>query len=393
MYVKIINPKTNGRKVYSNSGSSQRCVNYLVAEAKKAGTEATFFGPSGSGPKTAAEAVALLDGNVKGLGEKAPKFHSLVLSPSTDELLLIGNNPKALEQYTHNVMGLYAENFNLKNGADLSEEHLVWTATIHQERQNRGTDEGGQGEKKDGLQTHVHIMVSARDANQKITLNPQTTPDRFNRVQFHAEAVVQMEIQFGRVVPLDVAAAEPTRWELVQQKVQEIKSRAASNKKERKPLTSEQLAAKDTRLDGLVARVNTKLDERTQLDPVRVREIAKERDYDLVFFSTLGRIERNAEKGTYTPEPYEYLITGRVAREPQLDMGQDMDPANYFTPISKRREAPQQLAGMLALERSAQKLEESIAARRRSQEVPKVVEIVRERVREIVPEKSQEWER
>ena len=36
MYVKIINPKTNGRKVYSNSGSSQRCVNYLVAEAKKA---------------------------------------------------------------------------------------------------------------------------------------------------------------------------------------------------------------------------------------------------------------------------------------------------------------------------------------------------------------------
>ena len=143
----------------------------------------------------------------------------------------------------------------------------------------------------------------------------------------------------------------------------------------------------------MVARVNTKLDERTQLDPARVREIAKERDYDLVFFSTLGRIERNAEKGTYTPEPYEYLITGRVAREPQLDMGEDMDPANYFTPISKRREAPQQLAGMLALERSAQKLEESIAARRRSQEVPKVVEIVRERVREIVPEKSQEWER
>lgn len=393
MYVKIINPKTNGRKAYNNSGSSQRCVSYLVAEAKKTGAEATFFGPSGSEPKTAAEAVALLDGNVKGLGEKAPKFHSLVLSPSTDELLLIGNNPKALEQYTHNVMGLYAENFRLKNGPDLHEEHLVWTATIHQERQNRGTDEGVQGEQKDGLQTHVHIMVSARDANQKFTLNPQTTPDRFNRVRFHAEAVVQMEMQFGRVRVLDVAVAEPIRRELVEQKIEEIKRKAAANQKEKKPLTPEQVTAKDARIDEQVARINTKLYESMHLDPARVKEIAKERQYDRVFFSTLERIERNEEKGTYTPEPYEYLTTGRVARLPQLDEGQAVDPADYLTPMPKGWQEPEQLAGMQALERSLQKLEESIAARRRAQEVPKVVEKVREIVREIVPEKSQEWER
>ena len=390
MYVKIINPKTNGRKVYNNSGSSQRCVNYLVAEAKKTGTEATFFGPSGSEPKTAAGAVALLDGNVKGLGEKVPKFHSLVLSPSTDELLLIGNNPKALEQYTHNVMGLYAENFNLKKGERLREESLVWTATIHQERTNRGTDEGVQGEKKDGLQTHVHIMVSARDADQKITINPLGTVSRFNRVRFHAEAVVQMEMQFGRVRVLDVAVAEPIRRELVEQKMEEIKSKAAANQKERKPLTPEQVAAKDTRIDVQVARINTKLYESMHLDPARVKEIAKERQYDRVFFSTLGRTESNAVKGTYTPEPYEYLATGRVSRLPHFDMDGGLEVESAPSPFHFEYEKAPEITGGgdAALRRSIDKLEEAIAARNRAHDAPRVAE----KVREIVPVRGQELE-
>lgn len=55
-------------------------------------------------------------------------------------------------------------------------------------------------------------------------------PDRFNRVQFHAESIVQIEIQFERVLPLDVTAAEPARWEVVQQKVQEINRRPIKKK-------------------------------------------------------------------------------------------------------------------------------------------------------------------
>ncbi len=393
MYVKIINPKTNGRKIYNNRGSSQRCVNYLVGEAKKTGGEATFFGPPGSEPKTAAEAVALLDTNVKGLAKDDPKFHSLVLSPSYDELLLVGNNPNALESYTQKVMGLYAENFILKNGEQLGEESLVWTATIHRERTNRGTDEGVQGEKKDGLQTHIHIMVSARDADQKITLNPLGRLDRFNRVTFHAEAVVQMEMQFGRVRLLDVAVPEPTRRQMVEKKIEEIKSKAAANQKVPTPLTPEQVATKDARLDVQITRVNSKLLDTQQLDPSQVKEIAKKRKYDLVFFSTLGRIERNAEKGNYTPEPYAYLTTGRVARIPQLDEGEAVDPADYFTPFPKRRPEPELSAGMQAMQRSIDKLEEAIAARNRAQDVPKVAEKIKEKVREIVPVKQQQWER
>ena len=262
MYAKVINPATNGRKVYNNAGSSQRCASCLAKESKEAGGEATFFGAPGTEPKTAAEVVEMLDGNVKGLGKDDPKFHSLVLSPSADEMLLIGNDPKALESYTQNVMDLYAKNFNLKNGRELGEANLVWAATIHQERPNRGTDEGVQGEKKVGLQTHIHVMVSARDVDQKIALNPLGKADRFSRVQFQAEAVTQMEVQFGRVVPLALTAKEPTRRERVEQKVEEITSKAAANRKEKAPLTPEQIAAKDARLDVQVARVNSKLPAR-----------------------------------------------------------------------------------------------------------------------------------
>ena len=388
MYVKIINPKTNGRKVYSNRGSSQRCVNYLVAEAKQSGGEATFFGSSGSIPKSAAEAVALLDTNVKGLGKDDPKFHSLVLSPSYDELLLIGNNPKALEQYTQNVMGLYAENFSLKNGEQLGELNLVWTATIHRERANRGTDEGVQGEKKDGLQTHVHVMVSARDADQKITLNPLGKADRFNRVQFHAEAVVEMQMLFGRVTPLDVAVAEPTRQQLVEQTMEEIKSKAAANRKEPKPLTPEQVAAKDARVDAQVARINDWLEPRLHLDPSRVKEIAMERQYDPVFFSTLKRIVSNTLKGKFTSDPYEYLATGRVWRLPPLDEGVAADPADYFTPMPKGWQEPERMAGMLVIERRVEELERALAAISLNQDVGSPAE----KSLEIVPVRGQELE-
>lgn len=370
MYAKVINPKTNGRKVYNNAGSSQRCANYLAIEAKEFGVEATFFGVPGSVPQTVAEVVAMLDGNVKGLEKDDAKFHSLVLSPSSDELLLIGNDSKALEGYTQNVMELYAKNFHLKNGKELDESSLVWAATIHQERKNRGTDEGVQGEKKDGLQTHIHVMVSARDADQKITLNPLGPAHRFNRVQFQAQAVAQMEIQFGRVVPLDVAVKEPTRRELVAQRVEEITAKAAANRKEKIPLTLEQVAAKDARLDVQVARANTKLPDTAQLDPGRVKEAAKERNYDNIFYDRLGKIERNAEKGKHTPEPYQYLTTGRVAPEPQLRTGRSLDPTAIFsTPLPRRVPEPEQSAGMQALERTVQRLSRAMAVTGRTQDV------------------------
>lgn len=342
-----------------------------MKEAKETGGEASFFGAPGTEPKTAGEVVEMLDGNVKGLGKDDPKFHSLVLSPSADELLLIGNDPKALESYTQNVMDLYAKNFNLKNGKELGESNLVWAATIHQERKNRGTDEGVQGEKKEGLQTHIHVMVSARDADQKVTLNPLGKPDRFSRVQFQAEAVAQMEVQFGRVTAHDVSRPSPTRAQLVEQKKEEITSKAAANRGEKKPLTPEQVAAKDARLDAQVARLNSKLEPRLHLDPSRVKDIAKERKYDNVFYATLGQIERNAEKGKHTPDPYDYLATGRVSKLPQLRLDGGLSARSGAKPFEYNYEKPREITGggNEAIGRSIKKLGTAMAPKGRTQDV------------------------
>lgn len=120
MHAKILRPKDNGKVVYANSGSARRTANYLQKEAKENGQTAEFFG-SGGQAYTADEVVAMLDKNHKGLGKEDEKFHSLVFSPSTEEAVRLGNDPKALPQYTQDAMELYAKNFKLKNGKELGE--------------------------------------------------------------------------------------------------------------------------------------------------------------------------------------------------------------------------------------------------------------------------------
>jgi len=300
------------------------------------------------------------------------------LSPSADELRQIGDNPKALEKYTQNVMDDYAKNFTLKNGRELRESNLVWAATIHDERKYRGTDEGKQGERKEGPQTHIHLIVSARDSEQKITLNPLSTPDRFNRVQFQAKAVAQMEIQFGRVTAHDVTRPEPTRKQLIAEKADEITTKAAANKREKKPLTEVQIAAKDARLDTQVARVNTKLDASLQLNLERVKEAAKERNYDNVFYDRLGKIERNAEKGTYTHNPYEYLAIGRVSKEKELQMH---DTTSFYpTPPPPRQEKQAEFEnGISSIEQTINRLSRAMAAKNKTQDVRSEAEEEKER--------------
>ena len=368
MYVKVINPQTNGKKVYDNKGSSLRATNYLAQEAKEAGQVATFFGAPGSAQKTAGQVAEMLDGNVKGLRKDDAKFYSLVFSPSPEELAHLGNNPQALEQYTRHVMAEYAQNFTLKNGRELGEANLVWAATIHQDRKHRGTDEGMQGEKKEGLQTHIHVVVSARDADQKLTLNPLGTAGRFNRVQFQAKAAAQLEMQFGRVAEPNVTRPEPTRRQLVAEKAAEITTKAAAGKREKKPLTAEQVAAKDARLDTQVARVNFKLSADDQLDPERVKEAAKARHYDNVFYATLGKIERNAEQGKFTPDPYSYLATGRVSKLPELrEDTRPWPPTQTYSKDEKEVDTGKAIPS--ALEQSIKRLSRAMATRSRTQDV------------------------
>ncbi|QKG55023.1 DUF5712 family protein [Hymenobacter sp. BRD67] len=202
MHTKLINPKANGKNAYNNQGSAAQALNYLTHEARKNGREALFF----DGQQDALDrgsVLAALDNNVKGLRANEAKFYSLVLSPSPEELAHIGGGDEAkLRAFAREVMASYAVGFRLKDGGAVGKEDLVWGAIIHQERTHRGTDaavregEVRPGQARPGLQAHIHVVVSARDRAQRVTLNPGGRVSRFSLRDWQEEARVIFERQF-----------------------------------------------------------------------------------------------------------------------------------------------------------------------------------------------------
>lgn len=84
-----------------------------------------------------------------------------------------------MKDYTRAVMEQYAQTFNLPNGKQLSSDDLVWFAKLEHMRNGELSANS----------MHIHIIVSARDRSQSITLNPNiNNRNRFNRVQFYLKS-------------------------------------------------------------------------------------------------------------------------------------------------------------------------------------------------------------
>ncbi len=202
MITKILKPSSNGKVVYDNKGSCARLVNYLAHEARPQGKEVAYFNSSRD-DITPTEVTAGIDCNWKGLRKEDAKFYSLVISPSADELKHIGNDPEKLKTYTRQVMENYARNFGLKDSRRLEGKDLVWYATFHQGREYNGFDqpvrEGAvkAGVAKPGLQTHIHVVVSRRDAGQKISLTPAGRRERFCIQDWQKQNAQEFQQLFG----------------------------------------------------------------------------------------------------------------------------------------------------------------------------------------------------
>ncbi|SMB79367.1 hypothetical protein SAMN00120144_3120 [Hymenobacter roseosalivarius DSM 11622] len=297
MYVKLINPATHGKAAYNNSGSSAQTLNYLKQEAGRDGEEASFFGADHD-DLSAVELMQNIDSNVKGLRASEAKFYSLVLSPSESELLHIGNDEAKLKDYTRQVMAQYAANFQLKDGRQLGSQEVVWGATLHQQRSYRGTDpevSSGKvkiGEQRPGLQTHIHVIVSARDAEQKITLNPGGRRNRFDLMKWQAAAGQQFEKQFGYTAQ-------------------------AHEKLRPKQRDTSRDAGRAAKIGERVTALNLRATKEERLDPQRVQQIAQGREYDKTFYRSLATVERRAQLGQPIDNAYHLLSTGRERPEPQ----------------------------------------------------------------------------
>ena len=297
MYVKLINPATHGKAAYSNSGSSAQTLNYLKQEAGRDGEVASFFGADRH-DLSAAELMQDIDSNVKGLRASEAKFYSLVISPSESELVHIGNDEAKLKDYTRKVMEQYAANFQLKDGRQINSQDLVWGATLHQQRSYRGTDpevstgKAKIGEQRPGLQIHIHVIVSARDAEQRITLNPGGRRNRFDLMKWQAAAGKQFEKQFGYTAQ----AHEKLR----------PKQRDVSRD-----------AGRAVKIGERVVALNLRVTKEERLDPQRVQQIAQGREYDKTFYRSLATVERRAQLGQPIDNAYHLLSTGRERPEPQ----------------------------------------------------------------------------
>ncbi|MFL1013366.1 MobB family relaxase [Flavisericum labens] len=174
----------------------------------------------------AKEVIKDIDGNTAKLKKKEPKFYSITVSPSQSELRQLQNSSKDLKHYTRELMKDYVIAFNREiNGKQITINDIKYYAKVEHTRQFKGTDkqvienqpyaskilklkqeirkiEKGtlkgsvkknrqqiakleksaphqqngkrivQGMNKAGNHSHIHIIVSRKDASNKVSLSP-----------------------------------------------------------------------------------------------------------------------------------------------------------------------------------------------------------------------------
>lgn len=182
MYINITASETGG-----NKGSCSALVNYLEKEnrmAKKAEEKENWF--NGTGQDIKRHTVRMdIDNNVAKLCRDDSKFFLVNISPSQKEIRhlisLYGEEgaKEKLKEFAVNVMDKYAQNFN-RLGVG-SNRDLLWFGKLENYRYYGHKDKevkNGQkqkGERKEGQQMHIQIVVSRKDITNRIKLSPQNT--------------------------------------------------------------------------------------------------------------------------------------------------------------------------------------------------------------------------
>ena len=189
MMTRLDNPSkpSKGENVaYSNKGSVARLKNYLIKNEAKYDRSDLFFTATKNN-LSADDFYKIIDNNVKGLEKKEHKFYSFTINPSADELRFIHNDKEKLKEFVRASM----VNFNSAHKTLKESDELVWAAIIHDNRVMTAADidkyksKGGTylklGDMKPGENTHIHVVLSARDATQKKTVTVLTAKDHVSK--------------------------------------------------------------------------------------------------------------------------------------------------------------------------------------------------------------------
>jgi len=188
------------------------------------------------------EVIHGIDSNTAKLKKTEPKFYSITVNPSSRELKRLQNHREDLKRYARELMKDYAKAFNREiDGRPVTVDDIVYYAKIEQERSYKGTDKAiqenapyhgkilslkndiqqikrgkqqgdiqkklqqikqlerdaphkrhgimiKQGMKKEGVQAHIHIIVSRKDRSNRYSLSPGSKY-KASEVELHGKRV------------------------------------------------------------------------------------------------------------------------------------------------------------------------------------------------------------
>ncbi len=236
MYI-AITPQKLGQG-YSNSVSDYVAYLNKENEGLEQENQESFFNQS-EDQISSEKVISEIDSNTAKLKKREPKFYSIVISPSQRELKKIANNPVALKAYTRELMKCYADSFY--RDKPITVDQIKYYAKIEHERTYRGFEKEvvenapyrkriaklendirkvmrGElvgnikklkaeikqlqneaphqinakmivaGMKKEGNQSHIHIIVSRKDMTNTFSLSPGSKY-KASEVEMHGKKV------------------------------------------------------------------------------------------------------------------------------------------------------------------------------------------------------------
>jgi hypothetical protein len=218
-----------------NKGSSGKLVNYLEKENRIYNKqEERWFNHQGKDFEPF-EVRRTIDGNIAKLGKNESKFFLINISPSQKEIKHLIDSygetgAKAqLKDYAVKVMDEYARNF--KRAGINSSKDLVWFAKLENNRYYTYKDKEvkngtkRRGELKQGNQMHIQVIVSRKDATNKIKLSPMNNSQGKNQEhskkmgQFKRTTFIQSgESLFDKVFNYERNLNETMAYAVVQKK-------------------------------------------------------------------------------------------------------------------------------------------------------------------------------
>jgi hypothetical protein len=173
-------------KEAANKGSSSGLVHYLEKENRIYNKdEPEYWFNGGQVRIDPYMAMRTIDNNIAKLGKDDAKFFLLNISPSQKEITFLKEQygedgvKDQMKGFAVRVMDAYAKNFK-REGVN-SHEDLVWFGKLENYRYythndpevKQGTKK--RGDRKEGEQMHVQVIVSRKDATNKIKLSPMNT--------------------------------------------------------------------------------------------------------------------------------------------------------------------------------------------------------------------------